>query len=226
MASAGMAAYGRRHVAATRRYLRRSLLGFAPEDIHDLRVEIKRLRAFTDLLGWMDPGLQSRNRVRPLRRLFKAAGTLRDIHVQRALVEAHAGAPASRVGEFINRLQQLETVARQRYARVAVQFDPHHLATLLTGLDTFLAATGSRELRWKTEQGLAVRLSRLADLQNERSLEEADLHRRTLEEARELIAVNAVRGARPVIELDGKPVGDGRAGPAALRLRKILEAVE
>jgi D-alanine transaminase len=57
-------------------------------------------------------------------------------------------------------------------------------------------------------------------------LDEVDLHRRTLEEARELIAVNAVRGACPVVELDAKPVGDGMPGPAALRLRETLASAE
>ena len=51
---------------------------------------------------------------------------------------------------------------------------------------------------------------------------ETELHRRALGEARELIAVNAVRGARPVVELDGKPVGSGKPGPAALQLSKAL----
>ena len=39
---------------------------------------------------------------------------------------------------------------------------------------------------------------------------------------RELIALNSVRGARPVLELDGKPVGDGRPGPRAAELDSIL----
>ena len=39
---------------------------------------------------------------------------------------------------------------------------------------------------------------------------------------RELIALNAVRGARPVLELDGEPVGDGRPGPRAAELDSIL----
>jgi branched-subunit amino acid aminotransferase/4-amino-4-deoxychorismate lyase len=57
-------------------------------------------------------------------------------------------------------------------------------------------------------------------------LDESDIHQRTLGDARELIAVNAVRGACPVVELDGKPVGNGTSGPAALRLKKILDAEE
>jgi len=55
---------------------------------------------------------------------------------------------------------------------------------------------------------------------------ETELHRRTLGEAQELIAVNAVRGSRPVVELDGKPVGDGKPGPAALQLSEALASAE
>jgi branched-subunit amino acid aminotransferase/4-amino-4-deoxychorismate lyase len=55
---------------------------------------------------------------------------------------------------------------------------------------------------------------------------ETELHQRALGEARELIAVNAVRGSRPVVELDGQPVGDGRPGPAARQLSEILASAE
>ncbi|UCE86113.1 MAG: aminotransferase class IV [Deltaproteobacteria bacterium] len=39
---------------------------------------------------------------------------------------------------------------------------------------------------------------------------------------RELIAVNAVRGAVPIVRLDDRPVGDGRAGPGASHLAELL----
>jgi branched-subunit amino acid aminotransferase/4-amino-4-deoxychorismate lyase len=55
---------------------------------------------------------------------------------------------------------------------------------------------------------------------------ETDLHRRALGKTRELIAVNVVRGARPVVELDGRPVGDGTPGPAARQLSEILASAE
>ena len=44
-----------------------------------------------------------------------------------------------------------------------------------------------------------------------------------LERASELIAVNAIRGPRPVIAVDGRPVGDGRPGPVARRLADCFE---
>jgi len=44
-----------------------------------------------------------------------------------------------------------------------------------------------------------------------------------LERAAEIVAVNAVRGAAPIVRLDGKAVGDGRPGPWARRLCEALD---
>lgn len=52
-------------------------------------------------------------------------------------------------------------------------------------------------------------------------LEERDLGASALREARALFAVNAVRGARPIVRLDGQPVGDAQH-PAAARLAEAL----
>lgn len=45
-----------------------------------------------------------------------------------------------------------------------------------------------------------------------------------LTDATELIAVNAVRGPRPIVHLDGRPIGDGRPGPLARRLGDCFAA--
>jgi branched-subunit amino acid aminotransferase/4-amino-4-deoxychorismate lyase len=52
---------------------------------------------------------------------------------------------------------------------------------------------------------------------------EADVPLAALADARELVALNAVRGACPVLALDGRPVGGGRPGPWAERLAAVLE---
>jgi branched-subunit amino acid aminotransferase/4-amino-4-deoxychorismate lyase len=49
-----------------------------------------------------------------------------------------------------------------------------------------------------------------------------DLRVEELTALRELIAVNAVRGARPIVKVDGRPVGTGRAGPGAERVARAL----
>ena len=45
-----------------------------------------------------------------------------------------------------------------------------------------------------------------------------------LRSARELIAINSVRGARAIVELDGIPIGTGRPGPWAERITKTLSS--
>jgi branched-subunit amino acid aminotransferase/4-amino-4-deoxychorismate lyase len=56
------------------------------------------------------------------------------------------------------------------------------------------------------------------------ALEEADVDAAALRSAREIVALNAVRGARPLVELDGKPVGSGGPGACAARLQAALDA--
>jgi branched-chain amino acid aminotransferase len=50
----------------------------------------------------------------------------------------------------------------------------------------------------------------------------ADLGRAEVAGAREIVALNAVRGAVPIVRLDGRPVGTGSPGPVAERLRALL----
>jgi branched-subunit amino acid aminotransferase/4-amino-4-deoxychorismate lyase len=46
--------------------------------------------------------------------------------------------------------------------------------------------------------------------------------RSDLRTAREIVALNAVRGARPITRLDGRPIADARPGPWATRLGEAL----
>jgi branched-subunit amino acid aminotransferase/4-amino-4-deoxychorismate lyase len=57
-------------------------------------------------------------------------------------------------------------------------------------------------------------------------LAEADVTRAALAGARELVALNAVRGARAITRLDGAAVGAGEPGPWARRLARALEAAD
>jgi len=67
--------------------------------------------------------------------------------------------------------------------------------------------------------GLGLEIAREACPEIRASLE---LDRAAVAGARELIAVNAVRGAVAITELDGAPIGDGRPGPLAVRLRGVF----
>ena len=66
--------------------------------------------------------------------------------------------------------------------------------------------------------GAQAGIARALLLERVATLREAEVSRAELAEAREILAINAVRGVRPVRVFDGRPVGDGNCGPWATRL--------
>ena len=60
----------------------------------------------------------------------------------------------------------------------------------------------------------------------EGGLAEADLRLEDLFRAREIVALNAVRGAVAIVRLAGRPVGAAAPGPTAARLRAVIACAE
>jgi len=58
------------------------------------------------------------------------------------------------------------------------------------------------------------------------ALRQEDVGAEQLATASEIVALNSVRGARPIVELGGSRVGEGAPGPWARRLREALDAEE
>lgn len=54
------------------------------------------------------------------------------------------------------------------------------------------------------------------------TLREAEIRREALGEARELLAVNVVRGVVPIVRVDDAAIGSGEPGPWSARLRPIF----
>jgi branched-subunit amino acid aminotransferase/4-amino-4-deoxychorismate lyase len=66
-------------------------------------------------------------------------------------------------------------------------------------------------------RGAVAGIAREIVLERATEVRQDELHRDALPHARELIALNAVHGARPIVRLDDSPVGDGtRPGLEAL----------
>jgi branched-subunit amino acid aminotransferase/4-amino-4-deoxychorismate lyase len=64
--------------------------------------------------------------------------------------------------------------------------------------------------------GLAVLRERM------REIAVRDVSQGELGELRELIAVNAIRGPKAIVSLDGREIGDGRPGPVSRRLAECF----
>lgn len=73
-------------------------------------------------------------------------------------------------------------------------------------------------------RGAQAGIGRTILLERTPELAEADVGLPELSDALELIAVNAVRGARPIVALDGQPVGGGLPGPWSERLAGAFAA--
>lgn len=71
-------------------------------------------------------------------------------------------------------------------------------------------------------RGLVAGIARDVVIERVNELRERDLRRADLESAREILAINCVRGACPIVRLDGRDVGTAR-GPGLQRLRGVLE---
>jgi branched-subunit amino acid aminotransferase/4-amino-4-deoxychorismate lyase len=71
-------------------------------------------------------------------------------------------------------------------------------------------------------RGAVSSVARAVVLERVPGVAERDVERAELAIAREIVAVNAVRGALPVTRLDGRPVGDGRPGAWSRKLAAAL----
>ncbi len=97
---------------------------------------------------------------------------------------------------------------------------------LVEGARTNLVGVGASGAPWTPPlaRGGVAGLAREIVLESLTEIGETDVSRESLATAREIVALNAVRGALPVVRLDGRPVGSGEPGPLCERLRRILAA--
>lgn len=63
------------------RHLEQYFLYQKPNDLHQLRVSIKKISAMVQFLGHDQEAAQIKNEFEPIRKIFKAAGKIREIHI-------------------------------------------------------------------------------------------------------------------------------------------------
>ncbi len=90
----------------------------------------------------------------------------------------------------------------------------------------FVAARDGSLFTPPIASGAVAGIARTFVLERIPEIEERDIAKSELLAAEELIAVNAVRGARPITRLNDRKVGAGRPGPWRARLAEILSTGE
>ena len=92
------------------------------EGIHEMRVEIKRLRAFFNLAEWINPDFKKKKNFSKIRNLFKSAGRVRDIHVQQELTIAWMKKADLEISEYYNYLKQQELKKQSQFSKACNRF--------------------------------------------------------------------------------------------------------
>lgn len=140
---------------------------------------------------------------------------------------AHPGpAPGPARGAKRSAVPVLEAArrqAREAGAEEALLFDSG--ARLVEGARTNLVVL-CRDGSLRTPplaRGAVAGVARAILLEQIAQLEERDVTRRELDEARAVVAVNAVRGSRQILSLDGRPLGGDRGAALAERLGRTLD---
>jgi len=94
-----------------------------PDGIHDLRVDIKQLKAFFTLIKRIAPTFRAKKNLRKIRKLFQAAAEIRDVQVQQELTSAWIKQYGLDLSAYANSLKQKELPARKRFTKFAKSFD-------------------------------------------------------------------------------------------------------
>lgn len=147
---------------------------FAVEGIHQLRVEIKKLRALYRTIEELSDDYDSREHRHAFRKLFRAAGLLRDVDIQQALVaEALRN---SEVSEFFNHLKTKEMAGRPALAHLYADFTPARLNSVKRRVVQAIAGTPPDLLRERLWDWIGSRGKQLMELTRVQTTDQERLH--------------------------------------------------
>ncbi len=147
------------------------------EGVHDMRVGIKRLRAYFNLIEWINPVFQAKQNLKPIRRLFKAAGKIRDIHVQQELMMRWATELNLEMSEYYNFLKQKETQERKRFTDFAKKkFDLKVFQSNWTLIQNVLSFISTEYIQYKSEERFNAQIEELIKFMEKENFVEDDYH--------------------------------------------------
>ncbi len=145
----------RRAIDLARRY-------YAVEGIHDLRVEIKRLRVFYEVAFHVSSHFRASAHRQELKKLFRTAGCLRDIDIEQSLVGP--ALPNYTVDEYFVRLKRRELKHRPAFLQASLEFLYLTLAQVRRELQRHLSEVSAQQLRLAIASTISTSASELKEL--------------------------------------------------------------
>jgi CHAD domain-containing protein len=135
--------------------------------IHDMRVGLKRLRTFFNLVSSICPEFAAEEAFLPARKLFRAAGKVRNLHVLEGKVREASQAASLELSEYYNWLKEEERRAVKKFDRASRRFDREFFPSAWTRMASCLEGPAARRVR----KGLEDRfVGLLKEIRKERSM--------------------------------------------------------
>ena len=146
------------------------------EGIHELRVEIKRLRAFFHLIGHINPVFLPEQNLQKIQSLFKSTGKIRDIHVQQNLAKDNISSLNLEMSEYINFLKEKEIRARKQFSKAGKTFDFNIFKKNWTRMRNVLIYISGEYVQYKSEERFNSLIKDLFAFKGQSDLIEKDFH--------------------------------------------------
>lgn len=118
--AAGIEKYLVKRTSALKKNIEAAERYYGVDAIHDLRVEIKRIRALYHLIHAIVPSFSVERHTQSMRKLFKKAGMLRDIDIQQEIVRQ--GHEKYELSEYLNYLKKQELLLRPEFVMACHSF--------------------------------------------------------------------------------------------------------
>jgi CHAD domain-containing protein len=81
--------YFKKRIKAINSLLGKPRLTYTPDTFHKLRIEIKRLEAFFDLIKFCSKDFKRRKTYKPFKHIFRQAGKVRDLQVEETMMKKY-----------------------------------------------------------------------------------------------------------------------------------------
>ena len=131
--------------------------------IHDTRVSLKRLRAFFNLVEAVNPFFRADRSFAPARRLFRAAGKLRNLQVLLARARQAAKDEGLELSEYYNWLKTNELEERTSFGRACEKFGDGFFASAWGSIASSVEGLTDGEITVSAEGKLAGILQELRE---------------------------------------------------------------
>lgn len=149
---------------------------FDVESIHELRVEIKRLRAFFHLIGHINPIFRPEQELQKILSLFKSAGKIRDIHVQQDMARENISSLNLELSEYLNFLKEKEIRARKQFSKAGKKFDFSIFKKNWTRMRNVLIFISGEYIQYKSEERFNSLINELFTFKGHLDFVEKDYH--------------------------------------------------